>query len=201
MQTAHLVLGSAIASDRVTAAFAVLDQVSAARRAERGPSPGNFARSWMSRSISTPAVRFISEGQLHARGGHAPVTDFISSAIRASLLAFASAWPLRSSLREFLSRLLSARGIHVKGRHGALAGEGYFPQTAAGLARECAASNLACMSAIWMHGLDCFIMSPRFFIILFHWFQSFGIAHVGNVLPGKRLRMACTEGSSRPRGS
>src|SRR3546814_16491080 len=31
---------------------------SAARRAERGPSPGTFARSWMSFSISGPVTRF-----------------------------------------------------------------------------------------------------------------------------------------------
>ncbi len=31
----------------------------AARRAERGPSPGSLARSWISRSISVPVVRRI----------------------------------------------------------------------------------------------------------------------------------------------
>ena len=35
-----------------------LTSVSAARRAERGPSPGTFARSWISFSISGPVTRF-----------------------------------------------------------------------------------------------------------------------------------------------
>ena len=35
-----------------------LIRCSAARRAERGPRPGVLARSWISRSISGPAIRF-----------------------------------------------------------------------------------------------------------------------------------------------
>src|SRR5204863_3151534 len=51
-----------------------------------------------------------------------------------------------------------------------------------------AVSSLVCMSAI----LDCmtwtcFIMSPRFFITLFHWFQGFGIAHISHCAAGKAL--------------
>src|SRR5436190_22792306 len=49
-------------------------------------------------------------------------------------------------------------------------------------------SSLACMSAIFdCMAWTCFIMSPRFFITLFHWFQGFGIAHIGYRAAGKAL--------------
>jgi hypothetical protein len=44
------------AGERRHQRLALLDQCSAARRAERGPSPGRRARSWIRRSISGPAT-------------------------------------------------------------------------------------------------------------------------------------------------
>src|SRR5690606_22183949 len=41
----------------------------AARRAERGPSPGTLARSWISRSISGPAIRLDMEPSHAVRKG------------------------------------------------------------------------------------------------------------------------------------
>src|SRR5690606_27758973 len=39
----------------------------AARRAERGPSPGTLARSWIRRSISGPAIRLDDMGSYRAK--------------------------------------------------------------------------------------------------------------------------------------
>src|ERR1700750_564473 len=44
-----------------------LIRCSAARRAERGPSPGNRARSWIKRSISGPATAEAISGKSTAR--------------------------------------------------------------------------------------------------------------------------------------
>ncbi len=54
-ETAAAVSASALASGSISASFFLMS-ASAARRAERGPSPGSRARSWISRSISPPTT-------------------------------------------------------------------------------------------------------------------------------------------------
>jgi hypothetical protein len=53
--TAAAVSASALASGCISASRFLI-KWSAARRAERGPNPGNFASSWISRSISAPTI-------------------------------------------------------------------------------------------------------------------------------------------------
>src|SRR3712207_2913066 len=118
---------------------------SAARRAERGPSPGSRARSWIRRSISGPAtvwamrnVRVPVSEQLQPRRERQALGDLLHAGLRRALglLARVVDGGDQKILDDLLLVRIEQRGVERNGFHRALGRHRHPDHAASGAALD-----------------------------------------------------------------